>query len=54
MLLLTILACDVELNNPLSEPHTDVDCETTASLPDGQILAIGDSMDFDPPAFHFT
>ena len=44
MLLLTLLACDVELNNPLSEPHTDVDCETTASLPDGQILAIGDSM----------
>lgn len=44
MLLLTIFACDVELDSSLSEPYTDVDCETVASLPEGEILAIGDSM----------
>ena len=44
MLLLTLLACDIKLDSPLNEPYTDVDCETVDSLPEGQILAIGDSM----------
>lgn len=44
MLLLTLLACDTDGNTPLNESYRDVDCESIGSLPDGQILAIGDSM----------